>query len=51
MVLTLHLSSSSLLSHDHVVGFRGACIEHREEAESVFVIVTELMEFGKNPRN
>jgi len=35
-----------LLSHANLVGFKGACIERKRDAESVFMIVTELMEKG-----
>eukprot|EP01120_Amphizonella_sp_Union-15-10_P007464 TRINITY_DN2523_c0_g1_i1.p1 TRINITY_DN2523_c0_g1~~TRINITY_DN2523_c0_g1_i1.p1 ORF type:complete len:420 (+),score=56.28 TRINITY_DN2523_c0_g1_i1:126-1262(+) len=36
----------SMLSHDHIVSFEGACVELKSDDESVFIIVTELMHKG-----
>lgn len=36
----------SILDHPNVLGFEGACIHRSKDDESVFMIVTELMEKG-----
>eukprot|EP01130_Rhizamoeba_saxonica_P017473 TRINITY_DN8480_c0_g1_i1.p1 TRINITY_DN8480_c0_g1~~TRINITY_DN8480_c0_g1_i1.p1 ORF type:complete len:1015 (-),score=236.17 TRINITY_DN8480_c0_g1_i1:28-3072(-) len=35
-----------ILSHPHILHFEGACIERKRDAESVFMIVTEIMQRG-----
>jgi len=40
------LKDYSILNHPNIVGFEGACIERKRDDESVFMIVTELMEKG-----
>jgi len=35
-----------ILTHPNILSFEGACIERKRDSESVFIIVTELMEKG-----